>query len=298
VREAARPPRNLARITNPDKLFVMSFLPLRPVGVSDAASTAYKQWLGWLDEVLADPGTDRDELCRSILTEIYFPGLADADPATLAPATRIALLNMDPRNVTLEPEYYRELDVERYRPRKPLLWLWEMFDRSSLGENVELGVHFRRILAKHVFASCGKNFKAFTHVRLSYGYNLHVGDNVVIHRHVLLDDRGGIDIGDGASVSDFANVYSHSHDIVDGRIVRLPKTTIGAGARITYHATILAGTTVAEDSMVGAGSMLTKDTKPHWVYVGVPAAPVKEKNAEARATKAPPVADPMVSDEA
>ena len=86
-----------------------------------------------------------------------------------------------------------------------------MFDRSTLGENVELGIHFRRLLAKHVFASCGKNFKAFTYVRVSYGYNLHVGDDVVIHRHVLLDDRGGIEIGDGSSVSDFANVYSHSH---------------------------------------------------------------------------------------
>ena len=55
----------------------------------------------------------------------------------------------------------------------------------------------------------------------------HVGDGVVIHRHVLLDDRGGIEIGDGSSVSDFANVYSHSHNIVDGRIVYLPKTIIG-----------------------------------------------------------------------
>jgi acetyltransferase-like isoleucine patch superfamily enzyme len=144
-----------------------------------------------------------------------------------------------------------------------------------------------------VFASCGENFKAFTFVRLSFGYNLHVGDNVVIHRHVLLDDRGGIDIGEGASVSDFANVYSHSHDIVDGRIVNLPRTTIGAGARITYHATILAGTTVAEDSMVGAGSILTGDTEPHWVYAGVPARPIKEKPAEQRAAKAASSGDPL-----
>ena len=35
-----------------------------------------------------------------------------------------------------EPEYYQELDPERYYPRKPLIWLWEMFDKSPLGENV------------------------------------------------------------------------------------------------------------------------------------------------------------------
>lgn len=274
----------------------MSFLPLRPVPVANAAQSLYDEWLAWIREALDDPETDRDELCRSILTDIYYPGLSGTDVAGLSATQRVALGQMDPRNVTLEPEYYLETDLERYTPRKPLLWLWEMFDRSALGENVELGIHFRRILANHVFGSCGKNFKAFTHVRVSFGYNLNVGDNVVIHRHVLLDDRGGIEIGDGSSVSDFANVYSHSHNIVDGRIVYLPKTVIGKGVRITYHATILAGAHVADDSMVGAGSMLTKSTEPHWVYVGVPARKVKEKSAEERAAKAPRIPDPMADD--
>jgi acetyltransferase-like isoleucine patch superfamily enzyme len=271
----------------------MSFLPLRPVLVSNAAQSLYDEWLAWVREELDDPGCDRNELCRTILTDIYHPQLATTDPSTLSSTARIALAQMDPRNITLEPEYYTDLDAGLYEPRKPLLWLWEMFDRSTLGENVELGIHFRRVLAKHVFRSCGSNFKAFTHVRLSYGYNLDVGDNVVIHRHVLLDDRGGIEIGNGSSVSDFANVYSHSHNIVDGRIVYMSKTVIGTGVRITYHATILAGTHVADDSMVGAGSMLTRSTEPHWVYVGVPARKIKLKSSEERASKAPGLPDPM-----
>jgi acetyltransferase-like isoleucine patch superfamily enzyme len=271
----------------------MAFLPLRPVAVDERAQQAYDEWLGWIERELDRPGTDRNELCRLILTDLYHPHLAGSDPASLSPTTRVALAHMDPRNVTLEPEYYQETDVEKYARVKPLLWLWEMFDRSPLGENVELGIRFRRILAKRIFKRCGADFKAFTFVRFSFGYNMEVGDGVVIHRHVLMDDRGGIEVRDGASVSDYANVYSHTHDIVDGRIVHTPKTVIGADVRITYHATILAGTTVADDSMVGAGSMLTRDTNPHWVYVGVPARPVKEKSAEERANKAPPTQDPF-----
>ncbi|HSG07617.1 MAG TPA: acyltransferase [Longimicrobiales bacterium] len=271
----------------------MPFLPLRPVAVDPGAAQTYADWLSWVEAELDGPGTDRYDLCRRILTEVYYPQLVGVDPGTLPPTTRVALAHMDPRNVTLEPEYYQETDLEKYAQVKPLLWLWEMFDRSPLGENVDLGVRFRRILAKRIFRRCGENFKAFPFVRFSFGYNMEVGDGVVIHRHVLLDDRGGIEIGDGSSVSDFANVYSHTHDIVDGRIVHTPKTIIGAGVRITYHATILAGTTVADDSMVGAGSMLTRDTQPHWVYVGVPARPVKEKSAEDRAKKAPPTPDPF-----
>jgi acetyltransferase-like isoleucine patch superfamily enzyme len=277
----------------PDNLFAMSFYPLKPVPLPKAAARTYGEWLEWLSASLDDPKCDRNELCREILTDLYYPGMKDADPSDVSRATRVALLQMDPRNVTLEPEYYQEIDVARYAPRKPLLWLWEMFDKSPLGENVDLGIRFRRILAKHVFASCGKNFKAFTFVRFSFGYNMHVGDGVVVHRHVLLDDRGGIEIHDGASVSDFANVYSHSHNIVDGRIVYTPKTVIGKGVRITYHATILAGTNIAEDSMIGTGSIVTKSTEPHWVYVGVPARKAKEKPAEERAKKAPPTKDPF-----
>lgn len=271
----------------------MRFLPLRPVPVADAAQTLYDEWLSWLSEELDDPSCDRSELCRVILTDLYFPSVARSGAKSLPHTTQVALAHLDPRNVTLEPEYYDEIDHVLYGPRKPLLWLWEMFDRSALGENVELGIRFRRLLARHVFKSCGANFKAFTHVRVSFGYNLEVGDGVVIHRHVLLDDRGGIVIGNGSSVSDFANVYSHSHDIVDGRLVHLPRTVIGAGVRITYHATVLAGTHVADDSMVGAGSILTRSTEPHWVYVGVPARKIKEKPADQRAAKAPPSMDPF-----
>lgn len=271
----------------------MAFLPLRPVAVDPGAAQAYDQWLAWIETELDRSDADRNELCRRILTDLYYPDLDGVDPATLSPTARVALAQMDPRNVTLEPEYYQETDLEKYARVKPLLWLWEMFDRSPLGENVDLGIRFRRILAKRIFRRCGDNFKAFTFVRFSFGYNMEVGNGVVIHRHVLMDDRGGIEVGDGSSISDFANVYSHTHDIVDGRIVHTPRTVIGAGVRITYHATILAGMTVADDSMVGAGSMLTRDTRPHWVYVGVPARPVKEKSAEERENRAPPTADPF-----
>ncbi|MDT8370272.1 MAG: acyltransferase [Longimicrobiales bacterium] len=275
----------------------MAFLPLRPVPLPDAFEVELGAWLDSIDQALDDPSTDRNELCREILTDLLYPEIRPeirgADLSTLPAATRLAVRQLDPRNVTLEPEYYSEIDLDAYTPVKPLIWLWEGFDRSPLGENVAVGIRFRRLLARRIFKSCGRNFKAFHHVKFSFGYNLEVGDDVVVHRHVLLDDRGGIEIGNGASISDFANVYSHSHDIVDGREIFTPKTVIGAGARITYHATILSGTTVAPDSMVGAGSMLTRSTEPHTVWVGVPAHQIKVKDIERRDTRPPSTPDPL-----
>ncbi len=269
----------------------MPLYPLREVPLPDETAAAYDHWLEAIDAELDREDCDRNELCRRILTDIYYPDLASRDPDTLAPSTRVALLQMDPRNVTLEPEYYQEIDRDRYARVKPLLWLWENFDKSPLGENVHLGVRFRRILARRIFRRCGRNFKAFHFVKFSFGYNLEVGDDVVVHRHVLLDDRGGISIGNRVSISDFANVYSHTHDVVDPNLVSTPATRIEDGVRITYHATVLAGVQLSTDSMVGAMALATRDTEPSTVHVGIPARPVRRKPDDRAPAPAPP--DPL-----
>ena len=187
----------------------MPYYPLREVELPTLARRAYDDWLSAIDAELERPDCDRNELCRTILTDLFYPGLAASDGAGLTQSTRIALMQMDPRNVTLEPEYYHEIDEEKYARIKPLIWLWEMFDKSPLGENIDLGIRFRRLLAKRIFKKCGKNFKAFHFVKLSFGYNLEVGDGVVVHRHVLLDDRGGIRLGSGrASLTSRTSIHT------------------------------------------------------------------------------------------
>jgi acetyltransferase-like isoleucine patch superfamily enzyme len=271
----------------------MAFLPLRGVTLPEAAATAYDGWLAELEGELADPRCDRNELCRRTLTDLFYPGLAQTDPATLSACARVALLQMDPRNITLEPEYYAEIDLQKYSRVKPLIWLWEMFDKSPLGENVDLGVRFRRILAQHIFRRCGRNFKAFHFVKLSFGYNMEVGNDVVIHRHVLLDDRGGIRLGNNVSIADFSNIYSHSHALYDGRDVSTPAVQIGNGVRLTYHATVLAGVHMADDSMLGALAVATKDIASGDVALGIPAQPKLRKPAKEERPELPPTTDPL-----
>jgi len=257
----------------------MEYLPLRHVPISDAADAAYDRWLEGLEERLADPACDRYAFCRDVLAEIYAPFL---NASTGGMGVELHRLQFDAHNVTLEPEYYAEIDLDRYDRVKPLIWLWEMFDRSPLGENVHLGVKFRRMLAKRIFKKCGKNFKAFHQVKLSFGYNLEVGDGVVVHREVLLDDRGGISLGDKVSVSDFVNIYSHSHSLADPRDVNLPRTTIERGVRIAYHSTVLGGVTMHEYSMAGAGALVNKDVPADTLVVGVPAKPLRDKGGRPR----------------
>lgn len=259
----------------------MAIYPLRKLPALPTAGIG-SQWLEKLDAELK-AGANRSEVCRRALCEIAYPEFANnwetaINDTRLALATRLALSALDPGNVTLEPEYYAECDDARFQKVKPLLWLWYSFDRTIPGgQNVELGVQLRRVLARYIFKRCGENFKAFQHVEFSFGYNMEVGDNVVVHRHVLLDDRGGISLGNNVSISDFANVYSHTHSIIDQRDVTDALTRLEDGVRITYHATVLAGVHVGEQAMVGAMAVATKDVRPYHVYVGIPAKSVRVK---------------------
>ncbi|MEJ2184843.1 MAG: acyltransferase [Gemmatimonadota bacterium] len=274
----------------------MRFLPLREVVIPDATGRAYDRWLGELGDRLSDDGVDRNELCREILTDLYYPQYRDANPEELPVPTAMALLQMDPRNITREPDYYRDIDPARYERVKPLLWLWEMFDKSILGENVHLGVKFRRVLAHHIFRRCGRNFKAFHFVKFSFGYNMEVGDDVVVHRHVLLDDRGGIVIGDGASIADYANVYSHTHSLADQRDVGTPVTVIGDGVRVAYHASVLAGVELEADSMAGALAVATKPTAARDVVLGIPAKARMQKPPMEERPDHPRTVDPLADE--
>jgi acetyltransferase-like isoleucine patch superfamily enzyme len=260
----------------------MPHLPLRTVTLPDAANRAYDAWLAEIEGRLGEPGADWSRLTREVLYQLYYPGFGDYDErvadARTSPAARMALLSLDPRNVTLEPEYYADVDPARFARVKPLLWLWYNFDRSPLGgQNVHLGVRFRRLLAAHLFARCGRNFKCFQFTEFSYGYQLEVGDDVVVHRHVLLDDRGGITLGNRVSISDYANIYSHTHSIVDQKDVTNAPTVLEDDVRITYHATVLAGVRVGRNGMVGAVAVATKDVRSYHVNVGIPAKSIRVK---------------------
>jgi galactoside O-acetyltransferase len=265
----------------------MANKPLRTLPPSPQADLG-REWLSNIADRLQDADCDRVLLCREALTELLFPAFSGKweqalNDKNVALGTRMALAALDPRNVKLEPEFYAECDDEKFQRVKPLLWLWYSFDRTAAGaQNVPLGVELRRILAPHIFRRCGRNFKAFQFVEFSFGYNMEVGDDVVVHRHVLLDDRGGIRLGNRVSISDYANVYSHTHSIVDQKDVTNALTILDDDVRVTYHATILAGVHVNEQGMVGAMALATKDVRPYHVNVGIPAKSVRIKSTAPR----------------
>ena len=191
----------------------------------------------------------------------------------VSPAERVRLQSYDPCNATLESEYYAELEVqdEQFQRSKHLQWLWRQFDATPMADNVDFALEFRSMLASHLFDDCGENCRFFKGITMTYGHNISLGDNVVVHDDVHLDDRGKLTIGDRVSISDSAHVYSHDHDVVDQTEVSNYHTIVEDDVRITFDSMVRAGVHVGRNSILAAKSILQRDLPAHHIAAGTPA---------------------------
>lgn len=102
-----------------------------------------------------------------------------------------------------------------------------------------------------------------------------IGKGVWIGFFTLLDASGGLEIGDGCDISVGVQIYSHTTHArcASGRkleVIRKP-TKIGKHVFIGPNSVVLAGVTVGDHSVIGAGSVVTGDIPAYSVAAGVPA---------------------------
>lgn len=221
------------------------------------AEEVYRRWIRFLDEEFLRHRSPerRAEIVRDQLSQLYlgrpYGGKHNAGLSSELPGNVLSL-SLDPGNITLEADHFDDIDPELYAVRKPLLWFWQMFDRSPIGLNHWLGVRFRCMLGRHIFDHMGSGVKIHRGVDISLGYKLSIGDGATIRQGVMLHDRGGITIGKGTVIGSFARIYSHMYAPGNFDQVMLVPTVIGAGARIGSHSIVLGGQNVAAGQVLGA----------------------------------------------
>ncbi len=103
-----------------------------------------------------------------------------------------------------------------------------------------------------------------------------IGSGTWIGAFCVIDASGGLSIGEGCDIASGVHIYTHSSALrcVSGRqyetVDRAP-VTIGNRVFIGANAVINKGVSIGDESIVAAGSVVTKDVPPRTVVAGVPA---------------------------
>lgn len=141
-----------------------------------------------------------------------------------------------------------------------LLWLTigDLLVRSRLP-----GSRLRILVLRAFGASVGRGVVIKPHVRVKFPWRLTIGDHSWIGEDTWIDNLVDVRIGEHVILSQGCYLCTGSHDWRKETFDLIVKPiTIGDGAWVCAMARIALGVTVGNSSIVGFGTVLTKDLAP------------------------------------
>ncbi|PGM54631.1 sugar O-acetyltransferase [Bacillus sp. AFS053548] len=143
--------------------------------------------------------------------------------------------------------------------------------------NVESFERKEEIL-KELFGSIGVNPSIEHNFHCDLGFNIHVGDHFYAGYNCTILDMAEVKIGNNCMIGPNVGIYTAGHSIE-------PKNRNKSGYAIPIHigddvwiggsCTILPGITIGDNSIVAAGSVVTKDVPSNTIVAGNPAKVIK-----------------------
>ena len=143
-------------------------------------------------------------------------------------------------------------------------------ESSFVDDKVEIGINTKIWHFSHIMSGS------------KIGNNCNIGQNVVISPNVILGNnvkiQNNVSVYTGVTCEDdvflgpsmvFTNILNPRSAVI--RRDKYVPTTLKKGCSIGANATIICGNTIGEYSMVGAGSVVTKDVLPFSLVIGNPA---------------------------
>lgn len=104
--------------------------------------------------------------------------------------------------------------------------------------------------------------------------DVHVGDGTWIGPFTVLDGSGGLEIGDGCTISAGVHIYTHDNvsRTISGGVADIERSPVRIGNRcyIGPHAVIARGVTIGDRCVIGAHSLVDRDIAAGMKAWGVP----------------------------
>lgn len=145
-----------------------------------------------------------------------------------------------------------------------------------------IGDILRYIVIKPFIKKVGKA-RIFEGATFWYPYRIKIGSDVTINEWVYLSGFGGLEIKNGVRIGHRTTILTSDHNISDRNMpifkqgLKSGKVVIGEGSYIGCNVTILQGVNIGSGSVVGAGSVVTKNIPPFSIIAGVPAKVIRKR---------------------
>lgn len=136
----------------------------------------------------------------------------------------------------------------------------------------------REILSQIINSPIDESTIVFTPFYTNFGKHISIGKNVFINHACSFLDLGGIIIEDDVMIAPRVNLISEAHPVSvrDRKTLTVGRVHIKRNAWIGVNATILAGVTIGENSVVAAGAVVSKDVPDNTIVGGIPARVIKK----------------------
>ncbi|MEU4640415.1 sugar O-acetyltransferase [Micromonospora sp. NPDC023814] len=187
--------------------------------------------------------------------------------------TLLDLVEGDPRSMRermLAGDLYRGADPELEAEMRQAMVLTKAFNDSDPRDS-----EGRRALLEQLLGSVGAEVEIRPPLHVDYGSHIHVGARTFINYGLMALDVAQILIGEDVLMGPNVQLLTPTHPIdPEPRRAKweaaLP-ITIGNNVWIGGMAVICPGVTIGDNSVIGAGAVVTKDIPADVVAVGNPA---------------------------
>ncbi len=132
----------------------------------------------------------------------------------------------------------------------------------------------REAVIRRLLGRTGKNVSIVSPFFCDYGYNIEIGENFFMNMNCVILDGAKVTFGDNVFVAPGCGFYTAGHPLDAerrnaGLEYALP-IRIGNNVWIGAQVCVLPGVTIGDNSVIGAGSVVTKDIPSGVLAAGNP----------------------------
>ena len=176
---------------------------------------------------------------------------------------------MTEKEKMLNGRFYDYRDPALERMREKAAGLLSLYNQTGFHERGR-----RKELLKLVLGDVGENCTIELPFHCDYGCHLHIGKNFYSNIHFTVLDCADVYIGGNVLIGPNVGIYppDHALDPVEraASLERSLPVNIRDGVWIGGHSVILGNVTIGENTVIGAGSVVTKDIPANVIAFGNP----------------------------